>query len=149
MATVCLISCSSSKRRHDAQAQFLYNSAVFKESRKYARRFSDTWYILSAKYGILLPETVISPYDLHLGALPPNRLAAWRRTVRKSVLRLTSEGDCVVVLAGRLYCAELMDALRDAGRQVEAPMQHMKQGARLRWLIRQKQGVGKATFFGL
>ena len=61
---IVLIQCTNSKRDEPAPARNLYDqSYYFRDYRSYAETFGDEWYILSAKHGLLKPETVIEPYD--------------------------------------------------------------------------------------
>lgn len=66
---VTLIQCTNSKRDEPAAAKDLYDeSGYFCDMRAYARAQNKTrkdhqWYILSAKHGLVDPETVLEPYD--------------------------------------------------------------------------------------
>ena len=61
---IVLIQCTKTKREERAAARDLYDeSAYFRDYRDYAETFGDEWYILSAKHGLLHPETEIAPYD--------------------------------------------------------------------------------------
>jgi hypothetical protein len=61
---IVLVQCTNSKRDESAPARNLYDeSAYFRDYRAYAIEKGDEWYILSAKHGLLDPETVIDPYD--------------------------------------------------------------------------------------
>lgn len=79
MSRVVLIACSASKLDHAAPAGELYTGELFRLSKRWyeqrAQHFAGLG-ILSAKHGLVLPETVLEPYDCHLGALPR---VAWRR----------------------------------------------------------------------
>jgi hypothetical protein len=41
-------------------ARYAYTSSIFNTSRKYAERFAERWVVLSAKYGFIDPDFVIS-----------------------------------------------------------------------------------------
>jgi len=61
---IVLVQCTNSKRDERAPARDLYDeSDYFRDYRAYALEKGDEWYILSAKHGLLDPETVIDPYD--------------------------------------------------------------------------------------
>jgi len=62
--SITLIQCTNSKRDHAAPAQKLYDqSTYFNKMRAWAEYRGAPWFILSAKHGLLNPETVIEPYD--------------------------------------------------------------------------------------
>jgi len=62
--TITLIQCTNSKRGEAAPAQKLYDkSTYFNKMRAWAETRGDPWYILSAKHGLVDPQTVIKPYD--------------------------------------------------------------------------------------
>lgn len=52
---VALVSCVKSKRPRISAASDLYTSALFRGMRGYAEQYTDSWYILSEKYGVLAP----------------------------------------------------------------------------------------------
>lgn len=61
---IVLVQCTNSKRDEAAPARILYDeSGYFCDYRSYATTFGEKWYILSAKHGLLEPDTVIEPYD--------------------------------------------------------------------------------------
>ena len=64
---IALISCSKMKRDHSCTAAELYSpSHLFSLSYAYAQKVADKVFILSAKYGLVEEEDVISPYNLTL-----------------------------------------------------------------------------------
>jgi hypothetical protein len=68
--TVGLVGCGKTKLPHPAPAGELYTGQLFRAAFAYARKTYDRTYILSAKYGLVHPATVIAPYDLTLTTLP-------------------------------------------------------------------------------
>lgn len=74
-----VISCGRRKRAHPAPAGVLYtgNYYILARAAAIALRPVHGWWILSALYGLLHPDTVISPYNLRLGqpgSITPKRL---------------------------------------------------------------------------
>jgi hypothetical protein len=63
MPTIALVACVSKKNTTPMPARDLYISAWFRKASMYAARVADRWYILSAKYGLVAPDTMIKPYD--------------------------------------------------------------------------------------
>lgn len=66
---VILISCAKTKRNTPSAAKDLYQSDLFRSMRRYAEENADTWYILSAKHGVLQPDTIIDPYEKTLNQM--------------------------------------------------------------------------------
>jgi hypothetical protein len=58
-----LVQCASSKKDGRYPAQELYDSTYFEKKQAFADELTDEWWILSAKHGILHPDTVIEDYD--------------------------------------------------------------------------------------
>ena len=63
MKEVTLITCVSSKRPEILPAKELYDSPYFAAMKRYAKARGYPWFILSAKHGLVEPETVLEPYD--------------------------------------------------------------------------------------
>lgn len=73
---IALVSCVKSKLATAARAVQLYTSPWFRACRRYAERYADEWYILSAEYGVLCLEQIVTPYERSL-----NRVAAIAREI--------------------------------------------------------------------
>jgi hypothetical protein len=57
---ICLVMCSRDKINARSPAESLYVSQRFVEDREAVRASQYEWYILSGRYGLLHPETVIA-----------------------------------------------------------------------------------------
>ena len=69
MKTIALISCVSKKQKGSTpRKESIYISDLFKKSYRYCEKF-DSRYILSAKYGLVEENEVISNYDLTLNSM--------------------------------------------------------------------------------
>jgi Family of unknown function (DUF6884) len=134
---VALVSCVRLKRGVPAPAQELYISDLFQKASAHARQAADEWYILSAKYGLVAPDRVISPYNVTLKLLPAAERRAWAVRATADLRRVLKTGDQVVFLAGEAYRAGLVDAIRDMGCTVEIPMEGLGIGQQLHWLKEQ------------
>jgi len=118
-------------------ARNLYISDWFQKASAYVMRVADEWYILSAKHGLIAPDTVIGPYDETLSRMPASARRAWARRVLKDLDRVLQPGDHVVVLAGAKYRENLVDPIRAMGCSVEIPMEGLGIGKQLSWLKKQ------------
>jgi hypothetical protein len=131
---VALVACVGKKKSRPMAAQDLYDSDWFRKASKYARQVADEWYILSAKHGLIAPETVIEPYDETLKTMPAAGRRAWAGRVADELRSVLQVDDQVVMLAGKDYREHLMAPIRAMGCGVQAPMEGLRIGEQLRWL---------------
>ena len=134
---IALVACVSRKNSIPMPARDLCISDWFRKASAYAMRVADEWYILSAKYGLVAPDTVIEPYDEPLNRMSAAARRAWARRVSKDLGRVLQPGDQVVFLAGIKYRENLIDPIREMGCSVEIPMEGLGIGKQLRWLKQQ------------
>ena len=83
MKTVALLSCVKKKRHFSfTGSSILYVSTLFKFGYKYAMtRNVDQIYILSAKYGLLHPNTEVDPYEVTLNNMSGSEIKKWGMAV--------------------------------------------------------------------
>lgn len=134
---IALVACVGKKNSIPMPAQDLYISDWFRKASAYAMRVADEWYILSAKYGLIAPDTVIEPYDETLNRMPVAERRAWAKRVLENLDRVLQPGDQVVILAGKRYRENLVDPIWQMGCSVEIPMEGLGIGKQLRWLKQQ------------
>jgi hypothetical protein len=125
-------------------AQDLYVSDLFSKARAYAESNAATWYILSAKFGAIHPQTVIHPYDLTLDTMGADERDAWAVRVLAQLDDVLQSGDTALFLAGKRYREGLIAALKQRGVHVEVPMAGLPIGSQLQWLSR-SQGTSQAS----
>lgn len=131
---VVLISCVKTKRQVPCAAKDLYISDLFNEMRRFAERQGRTWGILSAKYGLLLPDQRVEPYELTLKKMAkPNRVE-WSNKVFEKLETQLSPGSTIIFLAGKEYREYLAEKLLAAGHTVVVPMKGLSFGRQLQWL---------------
>jgi hypothetical protein len=110
--TIVLVSCVSKKLKEPALARDVYISPWFKKARAYAEHHGDAWYILSARYGLVDPDSFQPPYETTLNRMPANQRKAWAEKVVREITRLfTPEMHRFTVLAGRRYREYLVPPL--------------------------------------
>ena len=142
-ATLYLVSCVGKKRLTRAPARCLYTSGWFQKARTYVETTGRPWFILSAKHGLLDPETVIRPYNktLNDARRAKRRLWAWKVLDR---LKAHLDGvDSVVVLAGKRYREVLEPELLARGIDVCVPMRGLRIGEQLSWLKKRLSSSGR------
>lgn len=134
METIGLVACGAAKQTRQAPAELIYTSDLFQKSRQYITENTDRWFILSSKHGLLLPQTVIDPYEVTLKGMPEAKHNAWANYVLKSILANTRPGDRLIFLAGRDYRDRLIPELQKQGYQIEVPMKGLRIGSQMAWL---------------
>lgn len=135
---IILIGCVKGKLEWASRvaAKELYVSTLWRCRRKYAEQSGVPWYILSAKYGLVGPDTLIAWYDLSLGDLPAAKRRAWsQRVVDALVSRYPSvKGKVVEIHAGKDYVDYGVESgLTEAGMVVERPLLGIPIGRHLGW----------------
>ena len=129
---VGLVSCSKSKLTEAAPARELYSpSYVFSRSAQYVEAHCDEWFVLSAKHGLVHPDTVVEPYDETLSGAPKAVRDEWAEGVREALqARYAGRPVKFILMAGRSYSG----AVEGLDAEVEQPMQGMGTGFRRQWL---------------
>jgi len=134
MAHVGLIACASKKRALAAQARDLYDSVLFQKSREYVECNCDSWYVLSAKHGLVTPTEIIAPYEETLNTKTVAERRAWAERVWASLKSQVKPSDRVTILAGQKYRENLVKRISEHGCCIEVPMEGMGIGEQLQWL---------------
>ena len=112
-------------------ARDAYVGSPFKVNREYALRFANTWVVLSAKYGFLLPDDVVlGPYNVTFKrpSTHPIEVEAMRRQVPARGL---DRYDVVVGLGGKTYRSIVEDIFASTGVTLHFPFAGMKLGVAL------------------
>lgn len=131
---VCLVAGTRTKRDTAARAEKLYESALFRKSRRYARARCDRWYILSARYGLVEPGRRVEPYDITPEGLSETALRAWSLLALHALLDRTEPGDSITILAGDDFREFLEPELESRGYDVSVPLAGRRIGEQLQWL---------------
>ncbi len=134
VAVVALISCVKSKRAGEWPASELYCSPWFRAALAYAKTYTDRWFILSAKYGLLRGTQRVASYEETLKDKPVSERRRWAESVNRQIADTGAlgVGDEVLWLAGKQY-REHLGRLLHAHRQ-QCPLQHLRQGEQTQWL---------------
>ena len=136
---IYLVSCVSKKRRHPAPAKGIYQSPWFNLARAWVEREGAPWYILSAKYGLVHPDTEIAPYDETLNKMGVAQRRDWAARIEIQMDETLPNANEVVVFAGLRYRENLNDYLQHRFKTVKVPMEGLRIGQQLSWL---KYGQG-------
>jgi len=139
-ATLILVSCVSTKRQKACAARDLYSSPWFTKARRYVEEAQVPWCILSAKHGLLQPDSIVSPYDQALHTMPVRERRNWAERVAGQLALAEPNLTQVVMLAGSIYREFLTTHLTERGVAVATPMQGLAIGEQLRWLTTHRHG---------
>jgi hypothetical protein len=134
MSRCFLVSCVGEKVRRPAKAKDLYASTWFTKARAYVESYGDPWFILSAEYGLVDPETVIAPYEKTLNTMGVHERRQWAARVIDQFAARLPDCEKIVILAGARYREFLMDYLNTRANKVEVPLEGLRIGEQLSWL---------------
>jgi hypothetical protein len=133
--TVVLVACATKKQPRICAAQDLYVSQLFRLSRRYAEQAGDRWYILSAQYGLLSPETEVLPYNATLKDAGVEGRHRWAAEVWNQIRELPEwPWTRVHFLAGRFYREHLIPRLEATGCHIEIPLESLPIGKQIQRL---------------
>ena len=132
-----LVSCVKSKLDRRSPAKEMYISNWFRQARRVVETHGLEWRILSAKYGLLHPDTQIDPYEQTLRGQPIAGRRVWAEGVLEDLLALAQNSNRLIILAGANYREFLLPALMGAGIDFDVPMKHLRQGEQMQWLAGQ------------
>jgi hypothetical protein len=132
-----LISCSKAKLPYPAPAKYLYCSPAFQMKRALAERAHAPWLILSAKYGIVVPNALIEPYDITLTGMGVAARREWAERVLTELAPISRKAGRVVFFAGQRYSEYLVPPLMSVGVAISEPLKGLRQGEQLAWLSAQ------------
>ena len=143
--TVALVACVNTKKTAAAPARQLYCSDWFGKACAYANHVADEWYVLSAKYGLLAPDTVIAPFNETLERTRAATGRLWAARVPRGLSNVLEPGDRVILLAGVDYRANLVATIRAMGCTVEVPMERLRIGEQRQWLNQELERIHDST----
>jgi len=131
-----LVACAKSKRNHRCKASELCSpSTLFRKAFEYASKSYDTVAILSGKYGLLLPDEKVDPYDRFLGDLPIEQVKKWSNMVFEQIKTKLNlhDFDRIYFHAGKRYREYLIPMLEKIGLKCEVPLKNLGIGKQLAW----------------
>ena len=129
-----LVGCVKRKRSHAAPARDLYTSDLFLGRRAFVERSCDSWFILSALYGLVDPSRVLEPYDRTLKDSSASERRAWSVAVVEDLKRTIGSlaGVTFEIHAGAEYRDfGLRQLLEREGARVEVPAAGLRMGQQL------------------
>jgi len=119
-------------------------SALFRAAYQFATENYDLTAILSAKYGLLLPDDEIEPYNVTLKTMKTQQRRIWAEKVTNQIderIGLLKIRECYFH-AGKEYRQHLISLLNKAGIKCHIPLEGLSIGKQLQWY---KQHVNKGS----
>lgn len=131
---IVLVACVSTKLQERAKARDLYASPLFRLAFAYAKSLEpDRIFILSAKHGLLDPDTRIEPYDESLVGAKDGHIREWAKKVFTRLSRVSDPArDEYIFLAGERYRRHLAPLLS----KVRVPAEGLGIGKQLQFFKR-------------
>lgn len=131
-----LLSCSKTKKKYACKAYEMYSpSPLFRKSYFYATKTYDGVGILSAKYGFVLPDDHIEPYELTLKRMKKRERLKWaEKAFRQINERLNIKGLTRVFFhAGEKYREFHIQQFMARGIECTTPLEGLRFGLQLAW----------------
>ncbi|MBI9110646.1 DUF6884 domain-containing protein [Maridesulfovibrio ferrireducens] len=135
---IFLVSCVKIKQSVPCEAGKMYTSDWFKKAKAYTKKHCDEWYILSAKYGLLRPDEIVTPYEETLLKKRKVERLKWADMVITDLYKIISPQDEVTILAGLNYREFLTPWLEERGNKVIIPLEGLAIGKQKRWFNENK-----------
>ncbi len=130
---VGLVACCKQKLAGPAPARQVYTSALFRKASGYCEARYDSWFILSAKHGLVAPDQTIEPYDCTLPRQKRTDRRAWGLRVVEQIKERGLERATFFFHAGRAYAEPLAGFLT-----CSFPLKGMGIGRQLAWYLAQE-----------
>jgi cytoplasmic iron level regulating protein YaaA (DUF328/UPF0246 family) len=130
---IALLSCTQRKQTYPCMAQDMYvPSQLFRKAKEYVLKNEyDAWFILSAKYGLLQPNTLIEPYNVSIMDLKKDEIVKWSERITKQLLEYPVTQ--VDVFAGSKYRQYLLPLLEKCNIVFRVPLKGLGIGQQLKY----------------
>lgn len=123
---IIIIQCSKSKVNSKTKASELYTSQRFKLSKKIADKYAKKWFILSAKHGLIRPDSVIAPYDFTINDLSINEKQNYFSKIIDQIRKLNLTNSRLIFLTDPDYTNEVINSLNNSCRDIISPFSQIK-----------------------
>lgn len=135
-STLIIVSCGKKKAwqknscAKPIMAKDAYKSGYFKLCKRYAELFGDRWVILSAKYGFIAPESLISTdYDISFKRKSLRCISVEKLGKQAKDLSFQAFG-AIISLCSREYSRVIKDVLEPMGLKIYSPWEGLRIGYR-------------------
>ncbi len=158
---IILVGCGKAKQTlpgWHGPAEDLYTGSLFQSRKHFARSCirlgdADRWFIISAKQGLLKPDSMVRPYDKKLSDLKPYQRRFWALGIAMDLTSqihsrthqiLEPHKTTITIHAGADYTRHLAPILEGLGYGVIWTVKGMSQGAQLAWYAGIRRMNGEA-----
>lgn len=133
-----------------AAARDAYTGTQFRVARRYAEAHGSTWFVLSAKYGFISPETLIENYDVAFSKLingyyrPVEMAGQVSEGVLNSQARQIAAANPnreIVCLVADAYRVKIERAFAGLPVTLKFPIAGLRQHAMMAWMAQQRDVV--------
>lgn len=131
---ILLLALAGAQRRRPAPARELCTSTWFRLARAYAESQDCPWLLLSAKYGLVSPTEVISPYHFDVTTMGVSQRRSWGQRIGDEARRKLPLSEQIVLVAGMRYCECLLPHLSELTEHVYLPLAGLSVGFQCGWL---------------
>ena len=129
-----LLALAGAQLRRPAPARELCTSTWFRLARGYAESQACPWLLLSAKYGLVNPTEVISPYQLDVTNMGVRQRLSWAERIGDEARRKLPYSEQITLVAGSKYCECLLPYLSELAEHVYMPLAGLSVGFQCGWL---------------
>ena len=129
-----LLALAGAQLRRPAPARELCTSTWFRLARGYAESQGCPWLLLSAKYGLVSPTEVISPYQLDVTNMGVRQRSSWAERIGDEARRKLPYSEQITLVAGMKYCECLLPYLSELAEHVYMPLAGLSVGFQCGWL---------------
>ena len=145
-----LIASTKQKQEYPCKARTMYSvSQLFSLAFEYAQKRYDEIGFLSAKYGLLLPDDQIQPYDIAIRSMTTAHRMRWADLVFRHIQEKFEPtwDDLVYFHTGKPYREFLQPKLEEIGIECIIPLEGKGIGQQIAWyreqleLIKQKEAL--------
>ena len=109
------------------KAKDAYIGNLFKLAKELVTKLNASWWIISAKYGILAPNEEIENYNIHIkqSKLTPEIIK--KQLIEKGIVNYKR----IIILASTKYCELIEKAAKELGISVKTPLKGLPLGKML------------------
>lgn len=123
---IIIIQCSNSKKSQQTKASELYTSERFNLSKKIAEKYAKTWFILSAKHGLIEPDKLVTPYDRTITDFSVDEKKEFISNVINQITKLELTNKRLIFLTDPDYTDEIVNFLKNTCSDIISPFSQIK-----------------------
>ncbi len=143
-----LISCGKNKQPVRAPAAQLYTSPRFHLSVALPRRLGFPFSVLSAKHGLLEPDTLVEPYDASLASLSREERRVWAENVFTQLVTAHPNVRRFVFLADDDYRDDIVPMLQERKVDILEPLLTFERSGRISFLRQANRFLDRESAIG-